>query len=105
LGEKRNPFSRHNRKNAFTPKLTNQKIYLYTCIATVSIYNIGEPVIYRVSRNKRVDMFCFRSSLAPEVLVVDTGSICSKVLTNCRFTCIVLPIAMRPKQHNGATLV
>jgi hypothetical protein len=74
LGEKRNPFKRHNLKNAFTPKLTNQKIYLYMCIATVSIHNIVKPVIYRASHNKRADIFSFRSSFAPEVLVVDTGS-------------------------------
>jgi hypothetical protein len=48
----------------------------------VSIYNIGKPVIYRVSRNKRVDMFSFRSSLAPEVLVVDTGSISRRASRN-----------------------
>jgi hypothetical protein len=35
----------HNIGIYFTPKLTNQKIYLYTCIATVPIYNIGKLVI------------------------------------------------------------
>jgi hypothetical protein len=57
--KKRNPFSRHNRTNAFTPKLTNQKIYLYTCVAMVSLYNIGKPVM-------GVGATCFSISLVVE---------------------------------------